>query len=78
MLVLLFVARRFQPEVDQSLRVLPHPYAPSPRTAEQNRCDCIGWRQLHLTVFHLLNVCGAPKTRMTSSLYADGKRYECA
>jgi hypothetical protein len=77
-MLVLFVARRFQPEVDQSLILLPPPYAPSPRTAEQNRFDCVGWPQLHLAVFHLLNACGAPKTSMTSSLYPDGKRYECA
>jgi len=77
-MLVLFVARRFQPQVDQSLKVLPHGYAPSPRTAEQNRFDCIGWPQLYLAVFHLLDACGASKTSMTSSLYADGKRYECA
>ena len=77
-MLVLFVASRFQPQVDQSLKVLPHRCVPSPRTAEQNRFDCIGWPQLHLAVFHLLNACGAPKTSMTSSLYADGKRYEYA
>jgi len=76
-MVVLFVARRFQPQVDQSLKVLPPRYALSARTAEQNRCDCIGWPQLRPAVFHLLDASG-PKTSTISNLYADGKRHECA
>src|SRR5271169_560627 len=41
-----FFARRFPPQVEQSLKVLPHRCARSCRTADQNRCDWIGWLQL--------------------------------
>ena len=59
-----FFARRFQPQVDQSLKVLPRRYARSRRTAEQNNCDCIGWPQLPMAVLHLSKASKAAKTNM--------------
>ena len=59
-----FFARRVQPQVDQSLKVLPRRYARGRRTAEQNRCDRIGWAQLRLAVLHLFKGSKAAKTNM--------------
>jgi len=58
-----FFARRFQPQVEQSLKALPHRRARSCRTAEQTRCDWSGWLQLRWQDFTLLNARTARKSQ---------------
>jgi len=54
-------ARRFQPQVDQSLKVLPQRCARSRRTAEQNRCAWIGWPQLRWQDFSIAECTESPQ-----------------
>jgi hypothetical protein len=76
-MLVVFVARRFQPQVDQSLKVLPHRYAPDPQLLSRIAVTALDGPSCVWQCF-TCSTQASPQTSMISSLCTDGKRHECA